>query len=207
MLMLRLGRPAPLIFAFTIALAVTLWRVHLTLAGAGQWRLYMGLDTRLDAILVGCIGALTMRVTQIFAQKYPMLSQFIFLIAWLGLGTLVLNVSLFQRDFYLWALPIANVCCGIIVVGLECTPTRVVRRALAVKPLQILGRLSYVLYLWHFAFVLLNQRLMFVDPARIVLISASSLGLAVLTNLLVEQPAMNFGRRFRQSTPQAAAAP
>ena len=94
-----------------------------------------------------------------------------------------------------------------------------VQRALAIRPLLFLGRISYSLYLVHWFFVSevmahwekLDAR--FIDPrvAFAVLlgatVGASLLG-AYLFNILVERPAMRFGRRlgarlFAQPDPPA----
>jgi len=123
-----------------------LWRVYLNVDGVDPDRIYNGLDTHVDGLLIGCILAAT---TQISFLK--MVSRF-----WM-LAALFVCVAVvwFDGDSELLCLtlPAASLVSGWMVICVLNSETPLAR-FLSTDIATALGRRSYSFYLWHFPIVI-----------------------------------------------------
>ncbi|MDT7855240.1 acyltransferase family protein [Rubrivirga sp. S365] len=112
-------------------------------------------------------------------------------LGWVGLAAIVAVGALYRADtlFPGWAaaVPVAATVLA-LRAGTARTETALAR-ALAWRPLQELGRLSYSWYLWHWPVLVFGAALGLAEtlPARLALV-ALSLGLAEASYRLVEDP-------------------
>ncbi len=113
--------------------------------------------------------------------------------AWLSLiGLAAIVASLFfigdngRFPGYIAALPVFATMCILQPMGVN----GVAERILAIRPLPLLGRISYSLYLWHWpVFSLVDYRLYdHSEGLRLALKLGLSFGLAVLCYVLIEAP-------------------
>jgi hypothetical protein len=85
-----------------------------------------------------------------------------------------------------------------LIVGGIRAPDSFVSRALSVRPLRLLGRLSYAWYLWHWPLIGLGVVLVpGIGVVGKLAMSAVALGLAWLTHRFVEEPSRNGGALAR----------
>lgn len=162
LLALTLRRRSFLPWVMTLILASQLWRLLLRAAcGLGgmwegvtaacgvnlEYRLYLGTDTRLDAILFGCLLAWLASRPKPWAQRllrHP---------ATLVAGGLLVLGSLLYRDPAFrdtWRYSVQSLGILLALGALLFSPAAGWLRALLrLPPLLLLGRMSYVIYLTH----------------------------------------------------------
>ncbi|GAA1802715.1 SGNH hydrolase domain-containing protein [Luedemannella flava] len=159
------------------SLALSVWQTD----RAAPWA-YFGAHTRAWELAAGALLALT-------ALRLPAVAS------WVGLGAILTAAVTFDAGTafpgYAAALPVAGAAL-IIAAG----PGRGAARLLDARPCQVIGRLSYGWYLWHWP-VLLIVPVALRLPGSVALglaLSVLALGLAAVTHRLVENPV-----RFRPS--------
>lgn len=205
----RFARRLPWVLLGGVA-AVMLWRDVLTAFGASGTRTYFGLDTRADALLVGCALAAWLRAARggaagedvgnlVWRRRLDRVTGVLPVLGPVALVLLALAAmkapngwgpeptSLSHGGYTLIAL-----LAGAVVLAVEQgAATSWLFRALAVRPLAWLGKISYGFYLWHFPVVAHWGDGLTGSIGRwpaIVVIAAISVALAAASYYLVERP-------------------
>ncbi|MFL6214837.1 MAG: acyltransferase family protein [Blastocatellia bacterium] len=179
----KLKRPAHVLLL--AALAVMVYRLAMTFVFP-SYRIYNGLDTRADALLVGCCCALAGRAR---------------LSSWLGAGSaLILAGLLFGvplrvcESLGFVPLSLAAFASGGLILSLERAPGGRLARALSFPPLNWIGKLSYGLYLWHLPIMVLPE----FEHVRMPLKFAATFACASLSFYLLERPCLRLKNHYRQ---------
>jgi peptidoglycan/LPS O-acetylase OafA/YrhL len=206
LLALRRGLPRWTIAAVLMAgvVAVVLWRAWLWSHGAGYLRVYCGLDTRADALLVGA-GCAFLRwwgITHRWNRQALRFASVCAVLCIVGTGTMANYTS---GVLYYGGLTAVAVAAGVIVLAAVEDPASALSRALAARWLGWFGSISYGLYLWHFpVFQVLTARRFASLPAGDVLVHvvriAVAVSLAALSFALVERPFLKLKKRFEVRT-------
>lgn len=131
------GRRMVTIVALTGAAASVCARVVLATHGADTARLYLGTDTRADALLIGCALAASMRTTR-QCNSGALAAALVGIVA-LGM---VRNPA---QVYVLAPLAVALLSAVAVASAAQNGPPR----WLALRPLTLLGQRSYAVYLWH----------------------------------------------------------
>jgi peptidoglycan/LPS O-acetylase OafA/YrhL len=135
----RISRRWVLGMLVTGAAASAFMRAALYFAGVGPDRIYMGTDTRADALLLGCALALAMTL----GFRLPRVpGGFI-------AGILALCLAVGAHDsslFHDLLAPTVGAVAGIMLVGAGLGPSSLLER----KALRWFGRRSYGIYLWTY---------------------------------------------------------
>ena len=170
--------------------AVSLVLMIVLVSSADPTRVYTGTDTRAFSLLLGALVA-TRPVRDALARAVGPWAGGVLALLTVGIATVWLLVDgvnslwLFTGGLFMHSLA------GALLVGL-CVqaPRSVVARVFAWQPLRWLGSISYSVYLWHWPIsVLLSpQRTRLDGWAQTVAVCAASIGLAVLSKYLVEDP-------------------
>jgi peptidoglycan/LPS O-acetylase OafA/YrhL len=187
------------------ALLVLIWRLVLISWGAPTMRLYYGLDTRADSLLIGC--ALGMWKHQQFRRRdepAPPIVDLLVKFTPLAAAALIYLCTLapeLEKDIT-WldrgGFTLLGVLSAVLVLGADRAPNSVLMRALSLPWVTACGRVSYAVYLWHFpvtmvAGLTLMQRLGTVGG--VIAATAISLFLAWLSLILIERPAQRLRAR------------
>jgi peptidoglycan/LPS O-acetylase OafA/YrhL len=180
------------------ALLSALLRFGLSFTDATWQRLYLGPDTRFDALMLGC--AIGMLVSWGAFERSPRLARHVGWAAVPAVAVLVVAVThghLVSSIPWRGGLLAAVLASGVLVAGAAAGSARFVLPILELSVLQILGRLSYSLYLWHVPVAAEVHRLLpdWSHAARSTFTVVLSLVLAFVTLALVELPALSSKRR------------
>jgi peptidoglycan/LPS O-acetylase OafA/YrhL len=114
-------------------------------------------------------------------------------LSWLGLGSIVLAACLFSSAtaYPGWVVALPVVGAALVIAAGTTQPAYGVETLLRLRPFQWIGLISYSLYLWHWPLLTIaaqhagTDNLSVMDSLGWV---AVSLGLAIVTYLLVENP-------------------
>jgi peptidoglycan/LPS O-acetylase OafA/YrhL len=178
-------------------LALTLERFGLATLGVSANRLYVGSDTRADALLYGAAAAVTFRaqlMPKVFWMPGVLAVGFLALLAHLGLGWAAVEKS---TAWAALATPtMVAMFTAALLLGLTTGSTRI--SGLAWGPLRYLGQISYGLYLWHYLLFTLITTANLGLPrwADLVLRLGLTLTVAAASYRYLEQPFLRLKGRF-----------
>lgn len=152
---LALASVVAIIFCFV-------WRAYLLCHGAYWIRLSAAFDTKLDAIMIGCLASIAMAddnmrkwLSRFFGSPLLSLAVFVFICAYVPfIGHPALVKGLGNALIY-WnvELPVFYFSVVVLIVTMCLNPLSLPARLLSIPVLVWLGRISYSIYLWHlFAF-------------------------------------------------------
>jgi peptidoglycan/LPS O-acetylase OafA/YrhL len=202
-LLLALTLPRRRAFAVTIALAavIAVWR---RLDGHYQWvqqltdlpqyQFYYRTDTRLDALLWGCVLALVLRDAHARGLAVTLLRPPVWVVL---LITYAVGIALGWRGV-LWHTLLAPP----LIVGTLLHPDALPGRVLELAPARWIGRISYSLYLWH-PLVMPQITAAMVWPAvqTLPVNVLFAFGLAAMSYYGIEKPMIERGRRIKGGGP------
>jgi peptidoglycan/LPS O-acetylase OafA/YrhL len=192
LLLLRTGNRR-LIAALLPALILLsfVWRTYLASVGAAPERMYLGLDTRADSLMLGCLlavagtGSLPRRLLKCWIIPAAILALLLLFASWdqpwLGWGGFTL---------------LGILATWLVASAVEAGPT--LRTALTLRPVQWIGLRSYSLYLWQVPVLGIVGLFGLPPPYAAAATFGSSLIVAALSYRLFEQ---TFGRRPRPGAP------
>jgi peptidoglycan/LPS O-acetylase OafA/YrhL len=175
------GRRYAFVVIAILWLLIIAWRWYLALHGADVLRIYNGIDTRADALLIGGMAA--------FLPNTPRLRIFIRR-SWLApaAGLIVAALATIRASTVNEALwfPVWGLLAAWLILGLiEARPA-----ALRWSPLVYLGSISYAIYLWHYPLnIEAEHHLHLPNWAMFGIISMASVAAAAVSWRFVELPA------------------
>ena len=177
------------------AIGFALWRATLFWMEAANDRLYNGLDTRADSLLIGSVVALALS-----SCTYPWLvrqGRWTRMAVWPAtamLGFMATSIHCHAPFMYLIGYFLAPCCAALIILAIVMNgETFWLSRILAVAPLVWIGRISYGLYLWHVPVFKVIRHLGFDGHVVITIGLGVSIGLAAVSFYTLE----SYFRRIR----------
>jgi peptidoglycan/LPS O-acetylase OafA/YrhL len=184
-------------FLLAAVVAVMMLRPILLAAGVTPERIYNGLDTRADLLLLGCALAVGASAGMVRPVRDPVCGPALSLIACVGIATFA--VLTHWRDAFMlaWGYSVMGLLSTLLVLQCLGDANNSINRLLRLGPLVWVGKLSYGLYLWHYPImaVMVARR----DDWRIVALGGglASVLIATASYYLVERPCLRLKRRFR----------
>jgi peptidoglycan/LPS O-acetylase OafA/YrhL len=189
--------------ALLLLVCIGLWRLRLTVEAGRFERAYLGTDTRLDAILAGCVGAflVNLRATRRATLRVVGHAAVLWIVPVLLAAMMVTVPKPGARSYLQYGgATVFALGAALLTMALSAQPAHPVSRLLAVRPLQWLGRISYSLYLWHLGVFFAVGRFLHHGATRLVARFAISIVVADASYRFVEVP-------FRRRRQQAGALP
>jgi peptidoglycan/LPS O-acetylase OafA/YrhL len=207
--LLRFGRPLYSGIALASLCGLILgWRCWLRLHGATEDHLSMGTDTRVDAILIGCLLAMCWNP---WMDAVPAANRTRdWGIAGLCLG-LLLATFLWRSDFFRLTFRYTLQClaiAGLLYLAVARAQT-IPFRWLNTRPLVYLGAVSYTVYLSHYLVLIWAQgHVSALGRVGVVAVAGLiTLGIAALMRKWVEEPCAALRRRLHPAYTAGSQAP
>jgi peptidoglycan/LPS O-acetylase OafA/YrhL len=171
-------------------------------------RLYMGLDTRADSLLVGClVGLLASWGLLPRSRRAVFWGGSASLIGVAVLGYLARNRCLDHSQYYHGLFTGVALMVGVLIVRLLVSPSRLGSLLLESAPLVGVGRISYGLYLFHVPVIrwLNPAGLGWRYPGMTLLVVGLTLASALLSYFCIERPCLRLKDRLGRRTLSAPA--
>lgn len=217
-LMLKLGLPRRQMLTLvclgilaSVAVRITLYHVHRTPGpdkDANVMRMYMGLDTRADSLLVGCgVGLLAAWNRLPSSRRAIRCVSALAVASTLTLAYLAAFSAETRTLYFHGLLTVVALLVGMIIVRLLIAPSAVGRLLLESAPLVGIGRISYGLYLYHIV-VMYGLRLAGIQretPLGMVATVGLSLAAALTCYYGVERPFLRLKDRLAHGDSARAA--
>jgi peptidoglycan/LPS O-acetylase OafA/YrhL len=177
--------------------AVGLWRVHLEATGAyTAGRIYKGIDTRADALLLGCAVALAAAAgLRLSARAGAILGPVA------GVAIALLAVVLTFGGIRGVEYTSVDVSAAVLLASMVANSEGLLR-VLSAAPLRWLGRRSYGVYLWHLP-IIFTLLLHGIAPGPVLLVLSLPLTtfVAMASYRYIEQPLLRPRMRVVAAAP------
>lgn len=205
LMMLRHVRSRWLIVHIILVIAAASWgiRLYLHWNGASLERLYNGLDTRADALMIGCaIGVAYAsgcmeRTARI--RLGPRILSVLAATSAVGLCWIFVVASWRAPVMYEFGFTAIAGLAAVVIIDAVVGDTGVMRRILVTKLLVWIGSISYGLYLWHYPVYRMLFWLKFDGLSVACIGTIGSFGLAILSYKIIEAPFLKLKRKFELS--------
>ncbi|MBE9528135.1 MAG: acyltransferase [Proteobacteria bacterium] len=203
-LLLRLIRSRGTIAAVVAGLALVSWglRVLLALSGSSIDRLYNGLDTRVDTLLVGCALGVVLSsnlINEGLRKRLSRLLLFLTPVSALLLGYFFYALYWKSLHMYYWIYFVIEVLTAIIILDIFISERSIVRRILSFKVFVWVGSISYGLYLWHYPVYRVMMMLKIQSQQVLIYGSIVTLVIATLSYYLMERPILKLKKRLQRA--------
>jgi peptidoglycan/LPS O-acetylase OafA/YrhL len=175
---------------------------------ANLMRMYMGLDTRADALLIGCGAGLLVAWTLLPQTRRLRIGLTVATpIALAALGYVVLRWDIGHYPLYRNGFTVIAALTALVVVRLTMGRFPLLSPLLESRPLVWVGRISYSLYLVHIPLLrfLAPAGLGWDHPLETVTLAGLSFTAAIALHYLVERPCLRLKDRLRPASETAPA--
>ncbi len=186
------------------------WRAYLIVHGANWLRLSAGFDTKIDALIFGCLSAIVLNNSQVRPWLERHLRH-----GWLSLTLAIASLyyvrgmghpdgaTSLQDKLLYWdmRLPLFGILFSVLIVCMSVQPKSLMTKFFSLPPVMWLGKISYSLYLWHMmAFLLVIEHFKASPAFRFDMEVCDYIGaliFAAVSYYFVEKPFLNLKERFQ----------
>ncbi len=187
--------------AFLI-LVLILQRAIRTMAGTSIDVLYYSTDTRIDAILIGCLTSM-IYCWKLFPNRLWVGAAFdrLFMAAVITAVSIFVLFGYEDRFLYYGPISLFSISIAVAILWVITREKSIIHSCLEYHSLRWLGKISYGLYLWHFMFYEFAKSQFEDNLARIFVGMGLSIGVSALSFYLVESPLLGLKNlRHRSDT-------
>ena len=202
--MLRLSKNRSQVVILAAITAISSWivRVYLLSNGATPERLYNGLDTRADALMVGCTIGVAMSSGLLMKNHRETLSKIFIFMAPISVACLLgrwRSPVMYQFGFFT-----IDIMATILVIDVLINPRSLIRKLLGMRWLVWVGRISYSLYLWHYPIYRALFAFKFSSLAVLTWGSLATFLVASMSHYFMEKPLLKLKIYFTHTTANKA---
>ena len=203
MTILHFGRSRRDTVLVILGMALFAWglRSYMLLHGASVERVYNGLDTRADALLVGCVVGVLLSAPALVQKLEHLFSlaciKHLAPVAGASLVWICLGIHWQSPHLYYWVQFLIELLTALIIIDVVASPQSLFRGLLERKWLVWMGSISYGLYLWHYPIFRLMFILEYSSGEVLLLGSLLTFGIASLSYYLLEQPILRKKKNFQ----------
>ncbi|MHB1246457.1 MAG: acyltransferase family protein [Sulfuriferula sp.] len=148
-----------LVIAAAIALFSWFLRIYLLSNAVGPARLYNGLDTRADTLMIGCMLGVALSSGLVNDNAMKRLNTYFVFVAPLSMVCL-LAFSVFSHwrasYMYYWGFFVIGFLTVILILDILTNPQSNIKKFFGMRWLVWVGSISYGLYLWHYPIISSN---------------------------------------------------
>jgi len=195
------NRYSAAIAAFFLALISWMFRIYLALHNASPDRLFNGLDTRAESLMIGCTLGILL-ASGLIAEKVLSRLRMLLLVAAPLSAAGLLAFSVYGYDSWLdvrmdyFGFIVIELMAAALIFDILLNPRSIMKKLLSARWLVWVGSISYGLYLWHYPIYRTMAALGFTFLIGITLGSIATFLMAVLSYYLLEQPLLRLKKRF-----------
>ena len=161
-------------------------------------RIYFGTDTRAFSLLVGVVGAILYPMEKLHAKVTPQQNIMYSVVSLVSIATLI-TVMIYTSEYNTWLYRggfLLVAILGLIVIISSGKQHTLMSRLLSFKPVVFIGKISYSLYLWHFAVLVLTTPVSEIGNPNIIFVILRvilTFALATASYVFVETPIRKLG--------------
>ena len=186
------------------AAALGSWGLRAWMAwhGATVWRLYDGLDTRADSLLVGCALGVFLASGLLQEEDRPALAKWLKRLAPVSVAVfawITWSVTWKSPSLYYWLMAVVEVLVVLMILQIYTSERSPTATLLSLRPLVWTGSISYGLYLWHFP-IYAVLRATGRGPRGMVAGTILTFAIAALSYYALERPILRLKQRLRGSS-------
>jgi peptidoglycan/LPS O-acetylase OafA/YrhL len=198
------------VIATAIALLSLFFRIYLSLNAVSPERLYSGLDTRADVLMIGCILGVVLSSGLASGTAKVILQKLLVVMAPLSMACLfVFLIRGYWRDprMYYFGFFIVEVLAAVLILDIVVNSQSIIRKLLVMKWVVWVGSISYGLYLWHYPIFRTIHALGFNCLTVITVGSLFTFLVAALSYYVLERPALKLKKRLVRTAPNNSIQP
>lgn len=210
LLLLLLGNVKRSVLALSAAgVAVISWAVRydLSISGATVNRLFNGLDTRADALMLGCALGVLVASNLLTGRVGAALRRglrFATLGSVIGLAGVAAVAHWYDLWVYHWGFFLVAIFSAVVIIECVLHTDGILARLLSLKPLVWMGMISYGLYLWHYP-VYRIMRVYRVDQVYVMTLGTlAAFAFTIASYYWVEKPFLRIKKRYETARQQVA---
>ena len=160
-------------------------------------RLYDGTDTRIPAILIGCVVAVLVD-TRFVRERLS--SMWLAIPALAGILAMVATIDWKDPWLYRYGLSILSICSALLIVHLHTVPASPLSRCFAWRPLAYTGKIAYGIYLFHLpVYMCFGWIMKWPVPQTMLVGFPITAVMAALSWRFVERPALQLKSRLAKA--------
>ena len=185
--------------AFSMALFSWYLRVYLMENGAYLERIFNGLDTRADGLMMGCAlgviissNLLGNEISRLLA-KYLRILNPILILALIYIST---NITWINKQMYYWFFFDVGFITALLILHLFLNKNTIVHKILSMRWIVWVGSISYGLYLWHYPIYRTMDSLGYGDIEMLVYGTCISFIFSTFSYYIIEKPILKLKKKY-----------
>lgn len=203
-MLLKLVKSKKEIFNIVFTLSILSWllRIYLTQSGFPAERIYNGLDTRADGLLIGCLAAIMHNSPlqenwfSFGTKRYILLKNLAF--AGFTFPFIILfNISWRNVNMFYWINFLVEIFTAALILHVISNKKSLIKKLLTFKPLIWTGSISYGIYLWHDPVYEVMRSYGFSKLSILVLGSIITFAIATASYYIMEKPVLSLKKKLQ----------
>lgn len=201
LMLLRISKKRHKVALITATIALISWmlRVYLTMNGALPDRMYNGLDTRADALMVGCTLGIVFSSGMLSRNARKIVQKLLIIMAPLSASCLLtFSTLVYWRDqrMYYYGFFAVEILTAVLILDILVNQRSAIRKFFSMKWLVWVGTISYGLYIWHYPIFRTMRALGFSDLNVITIGTFATFFIAAISYYSMERPVLRLKKRF-----------